>query len=149
MEKKKSSLDFLFIGLAYFACYFGAGNLVFPPKLGLQSGSSWLGGAIGLGISGIVLPLLALIIISYRGGDVESLTKRVHPKLHIAMLAVLMFICLTLSNSKGFPGGSEVKASASDVGDLGSIPGSGRSPGEGNGNPLQYSCLENPMDEGA
>ena len=45
-----------------------------------------------------------------------------------------------------FPGGSEVKASASNVGDLGSIPGSGRSPGEGNGNPLQYSCLENPMD---
>ena len=43
-------------------------------------------------------------------------------------------------------GGSEVKASASNAGVLGSIPGSGRSPGEGNGNPLQYSCLENPMD---
>ena len=39
----------------------------------------------------------------------------------------------------GFPGGSEVKASASNAGDLGSIPGLGRSPGEGNGNPLQYS----------
>ena len=49
----------------------------------------------------------------------------------------------------GFPGGSEVKASACNVGDLGLIPGSGRSPGEGNGNPLQYSCLENPMDGGA
>ena len=49
----------------------------------------------------------------------------------------------------GFPGGSEVKASACNVGDLGSIPGSGRSPGEENGNPLQYSCLENPMDGGA
>ena len=49
----------------------------------------------------------------------------------------------------GFPGGSEVKASASNAGDLGSIPGSGRSPGEGNGNPLQYSCLENPMDKGS
>ena len=46
----------------------------------------------------------------------------------------------------GFPGGSEVKASASNVGDPGLIPGSGRSPGEGNGNPLQYSCLENPTD---
>ena len=44
------------------------------------------------------------------------------------------------------PGGSEVKASASNAGDPGSIPGSGRSPREGNGNPLQYSCLENPMD---
>ena len=46
----------------------------------------------------------------------------------------------------GFPGGSEDKASAYNAGDPGSIPGSGRSPGEGNGNPLQYSCLENPMD---
>ena len=41
---------------------------------------------------------------------------------------------------------AEVKASASNAGDQSSIPGSGRSPGEGNGNPLQYSCLENPMD---
>ena len=49
----------------------------------------------------------------------------------------------------GFPGGSEGKASACNVGDRSSIPGSGRSPGEGNGNPLQYSCLENPMDGGA
>ena len=48
----------------------------------------------------------------------------------------------------GFPGGSEVKASACDAGDLGLIPGLGRSPGEGNGNPLQYSCLENPMERG-
>ena len=47
-----------------------------------------------------------------------------------------------------FPGGSDGKASAYNVGNLGSIPGSGRSPGEGNGNPLQYSCLENPMDRG-
>ena len=46
-------------------------------------------------------------------------------------------------------GGSEVKASACNAGGLGSIPGSGRSPGEGNSNSLQYSCLENPMDRGA
>ena len=50
---------------------------------------------------------------------------------------------------QGFPGGSEVKASSHNVGDLGSVPESGRSPGEGNGNLLQYSCLENPMDGGA
>ena len=48
-----------------------------------------------------------------------------------------------------FPGGSDGKASACNAGDPGSIPGSGRSPGEGNGNPLQYSCLENPVDRGA
>ena len=47
-----------------------------------------------------------------------------------------------------FPGGSDGKASTYNVGDPGSIPGSGRSPGEGNGNPLQYSCLENPVDGG-
>ena len=47
-----------------------------------------------------------------------------------------------------FPGGSDGKASAYNAGDLGSIPGLGRSPGEGNGNPFQYSYLENPMDGG-
>ena len=49
--------------------------------------------------------------------------------------------------SMGFPGGSDGKVSACNVGDLASIPGLGRSPEEGNSNPLQYSCLENPMDE--
>ena len=47
-----------------------------------------------------------------------------------------------------FPGGSDGKESACNVEDLGSIPGLGRSPAEGNGNPLQYSCLENSMDKG-
>ena len=54
-----------------------------------------------------------------------------------------------LEYKEDFPGGSEGKASVYNVGDLGLIPGSGRSPGEGNGNPLQYYCLENPMDRGA
>ena len=49
----------------------------------------------------------------------------------------------------GFPGGSDGKESACNAGDLSSIPGLGRSPEEGNGNPLQYSCLENSMDRGA
>ena len=48
----------------------------------------------------------------------------------------------------GFLGGSVVKNLPANAGDAGSIPGSGRSPGEGNGSPLQYSCLENPMDRG-
>ena len=49
----------------------------------------------------------------------------------------------------GFPSSIDSKASACNTGDLGSIPGLGRSPGEGTGNPLQYSCLENPIDRGA
>ena len=52
-------------------------------------------------------------------------------------------------NAMGFPGGSDGKESYYNAGDLGLIPGSGRSPGEGNGNPLQDSCLGNPTDRGA
>ena len=58
-------------------------------------------------------------------------------------------VCVSLFLYLGFPGGSDNKASACHVADLSSIPRLGRSPGEGNGNPLQYSCLENPMDRGA
>ena len=61
-------------------------------------------------------------------------------------------ICYMISlfiTAWGFPGGSDCKESACNAGDLGSIPGLGRSPGEGHGNPLKYSCLENPMDRGA
>ena len=57
----------------------------------------------------------------------------------------LTWVCLP----SDFPGGSDGKASAYNVGDLGSILGLGRSPGEGNGNPLWYPCLENPIDGGA
>ena len=56
---------------------------------------------------------------------------------------------LPLGVLAGFPSGSDGKASVCNAGDLGSIPGLGRSTGEGNGSPLQYSCLENPMDCGA
>ena len=50
---------------------------------------------------------------------------------------------------KGFPGGAMLKNLLANAGDTGLIPGWGRSPGEGNGHPLQYSCLGNPMDGGA
>ena len=53
------------------------------------------------------------------------------------------------SLTSDFPGGSDGKVSAYNAGDPGLIPGLGRSPGEGNGNPLQYSCPENPMNRGA
>ena len=63
------------------------------------------------------------------------------------IISISSWFSLGRLNFSGFPGGSEVKASASNAGDLGSIPGSGRSPGEGNGNPLQYPCLEIPWTE--
>ena len=62
--------------------------------------------------------------------------------------SVCVFLDL-LTSEWGFPGGSDGKESACNAGDLGSILGSGRSPGEGSGYPLQYSCLRNPMDRGA
>ena len=79
-------------------------------------------------------------------------TQGWNPHLLLALLYENPELKLLLSPSyklKGFHGGSEGKASACNVEDPGSIPGLGRSPGEGNGNPLQYSCLENPMDRGA
>ena len=63
----------------------------------------------------------------------------------------VLYICVSFSvyvhNCWGFPGGSVIKNSPANAGGTGSIPGSRRSPEEGNGNPLQYSCLENPMDK--
>ena len=59
------------------------------------------------------------------------------------------YFSLKLLTGSDFPGGSDGKASAYNAGDSGSIPVLGRSSGEGNGNPLQYSCLDNPMDGGA
>ena len=66
-------------------------------------------------------------------------------------LSNTMTICKFIKDKRfwGFPGGSDDKESPCSVGDLGLIPVSGRSPEEGNGNPLQYSCLENPIDRGA
>ena len=55
-------------------------------------------------------------------------------------------VCVCVCVIQGFPGGSNGKESACNAGDLGSVPGLGRSPGKGNGYPLHYFCLENPMD---
>ena len=67
-----------------------------------------------------------------------------HSHFHCVIVVSAFFD--SLFKKMPFPGGSEVKASACNVGDLGLIPGLGRSPGEGNGSPLQHSCLENTMD---
>ena len=61
----------------------------------------------------------------------------------------MMFLNYTCISLTCFPGGSDGKESACNAKDLGSIPGLGRCPGGGHGNPLQYSCLEDPMDRGA
>ena len=64
-------------------------------------------------------------------------------------VCVIESLCYTVEINMGFPAGSNGKESARNVGNMGLIPGLGRSPGEGNGSPPQYFCLENPMDRGA
>ena len=62
----------------------------------------------------------------------------------MSLLFNMLFMLVKMKEKVDFPGGSDTKMSVYNAGDLGSIPGLGRSPGEGNGNPLQYHCLENP-----
>ena len=96
---------------------------------------------------------LILYQLSYKGSLLKSLNEskgleRLKSNLIFTIGDYWSKLWSILGDGMGFPGGSEVKASACNVGDLGLIPGSGRSPGEGKGNPLRYSCLENPMDGG-
>ena len=76
--------------------------------------------------------------------DIGIKIKKKEKRFSFVSMETFLF-CISL----GFPGSSDGKASACSGGNLGSIPGSGRSPGERNGNPLQYSCLENSMTGGA
>ena len=77
----------------------------------------------------------------FKSSDI-TLPKKVH-LVKAMVFPVVMYGC------ESWPGGSDSKESTCNAGDLGSIPGLGRSPDEGNGNPHQYSCLENFMDRGA
>ena len=97
---------------------------------------------------------LSIVVINNHYNKIKHSFKKKKKKTIIRIPPqISVFTCKfylkLFSGAKGFPGGSNGKVSAHNVGDLGSIPGSGRSPGEGNGNPLQYSCLENSMDGGA
>ena len=89
----------------------------------------YLSSSSGSSVSSNLIKLTILITIKFLGYSVQNYV-----------------IC---KQWQDFPGGSDGKASAYNAGDLGSISGSERTPGEGNGNPIQYSCLENPMDRGA
>ena len=87
------------------------------------------------------------VLDSFMRNNSMTVSQTIHPHYEIrsSPLTFLYVHFIFLS----FPGGSDGKESACSAGDLGSIPGLGRSPGEGHGNPLQYSCLENSMDRGA
>jgi LIVCS family branched-chain amino acid:cation transporter len=76
---KKSSKDVLVIGMALFAMFFGAGNLIFPPSLGFSVGSNWKLCMIGFFLTGIGMPLLGIMAVSKAGGTIEHLCNKVSP----------------------------------------------------------------------
>lgn len=91
-----STRDILILGFAFFATYFGAGNLIFPPQLGLASGYDIAQGLIGLTLSGIFLPIFTLIIIGLNG-DVHDITNHVGAHTYNILLAALMIVCTFVS----------------------------------------------------
>lgn len=88
--------DVCILGFAFFATYFGAGNLIFPPQLGLNSGSAYLSGLSGLTLSGIFLPIFTLIVIGLNS-DVHSITDHVGKYTYHILLAALMLVCTFVS----------------------------------------------------
>lgn len=86
----KTFVNTLTLGFALFAIFFGAGNLIFPPLIGQQSGTNWIPALIGFSITGIVLPLLAVIAILNAGGKFEVLTRHISPWFYKAFNLLLM-----------------------------------------------------------
>lgn len=78
------------LGFALFALYFGAGNLIFPPSIGLESGSEWISSLLGFSLTGIVLPLLAVFAILQADGKFENLTKPISPWFYAVFNLLLM-----------------------------------------------------------
>ncbi|TSI04154.1 branched-chain amino acid transport system II carrier protein [Lysinibacillus sp. BW-2-10] len=86
----KKIFDTLFLGFALFAIFFGAGNLIFPPSIGHVSGTNWVPALIGFSITGILLPLLAVIAIIFAGGKFEDLTRPISPWFYKVFNLLLM-----------------------------------------------------------
>jgi len=89
MQKTK---DIILIGVALFAMFFGAGNLIFPPKLGLLSASSWMEAICGFFTSDVALSIFAIIAVAKSGGTFNSFAGKVGPRFSIVMGVILMLI---------------------------------------------------------
>jgi len=89
MKKLK---DIIVIGVALFAMFFGAGNLIFPPQLGVVSGDSWIQAIMGFFTTDVSLSVLAIIAVAKSGGSFYSFSSKVSPKFSIVMGIILMLI---------------------------------------------------------
>lgn len=78
------------VGLAMFAIYFGAGNLIFPPHIGVTSGANWVAGLFGLLITGITLPILAVIAVGNAGGF-HQISRPIAPWFYVLFNIIMMY----------------------------------------------------------
>lgn len=91
---KNLTKDSLIIGFAMFAIFFGAGNLIFPPQIGLVSGASVVPGILGMTLTGILLPMLAVAAVGNMGFGLRDITKHVNPWWHVLYMVLGLFIIL-------------------------------------------------------
>ena len=90
--KKLTFRQKILVAGTLFGMFFGAGNLIFPPMLGLQSGSNWLSGMIGMLASGVGLPILAIIVLGMCG-SVQKISDHVNKKFYTVMIGAIMILC--------------------------------------------------------
>ena len=113
MDNKKLLRDALVVGFAMFAIYFGAGNLIFPPFIGFETGTSWASGLIGLVMTGIALPILAVAAVANAGGTFKDLTRPITPWFHqvynvLVMIGVGMLITIPRTAAVAYETGFSV-----------------------------------------
>ena len=90
---RKQTKDTIVIGAALFAMFFGAGNLIFPPAIGLKAGDAWIMSLLGFVMTGIGLPVLGIIAVSKAGGSIKDLSKKVNP-LFATVLATVIILAI-------------------------------------------------------
>lgn len=90
--KKIKFKEILIIGLALFAMFFGAGNLIFPPSIGLEAGEKWQTALLGFSLTGIGLPILGVLAVTVSGGSIQSLLNKVGPKFAVFFSTLIIIL---------------------------------------------------------
>jgi len=113
MENKNRFRDAMVVGFAMFAIYFGAGNLIFPPFIGFETGTNWAAGLVGLVLTGIALPILAVAAVANAGGTFKDLTRPINPWFYqgynvLVMIGVGMLITIPRTAAVAYETGFSV-----------------------------------------